>query len=351
MMRSDEDEDDRGQGEEDGASSSDGDGDDGTADVGAGCYGRAAAPADPLEGLTLDVRARLLATGAGHDAKKRKRPRPAPPGGPDPSANPTARHQSGSSTRPPVPPTAAALAAAKIAARDARRRKHRHAPQELPANRPVGRTREVLDAGDGTGANPRRAIDPRFFNAVGDVATAQDRARFRKRYRFLFDEALPAERDRLRAMLASRDLCGSDGRGNGLGPAASQRRLDVRRALDKVEARLAAEMRARREERVDTEIRRRERAAVAAGKKPYYLKSSARKTLLHVARYDELAASKGKRNEGGTLGGIPHGGAVKLSEVKAGKGAGGGKRLERALEKRRARTSAADHRALPGQRR
>lgn len=147
---------------------------------------------------------------------------------------------------------------------------------------------------------PYKPRDPRFDPAAApaDVLPA-----FRKRYKFIFDEALPAEKKRLKAAAARAK---KPERKEALAAAASA----ADEALRREAAARAAEARAAARRGV-------EKAAVAGGKAPFYpKKADARKADL-VTRYQELKAAG---------------------------------RLESFLAKRRAKLAAKDHVLVPGRR-
>ena len=166
--------------------------------------------------------------------------------------------------------------------------------------------------------------DPRFDETVAGVGgSVTDRA-FRKRYSFLYDEQLPAAKQQLRAQLkvlawSGRLACLQH---LTLHPLFSQRekRVDKREALRgqlrDVEQSLKQEALLRAEDARQTARHTREKTAVAAGKKPFYLKKAA-------AKQDDLLA--------------------KFSELKA------SGRLDKFLAKRRQKLATKDHVHAPGQ--
>jgi ribosomal RNA-processing protein 36 len=193
--------------------------------------------------------------------------------------------------------------------------------------------------------------DPRFESLSSGQYNEE---KFKKRYAFLYDEKLPAERDDLRAALA---------RAKGQG-----RREELQVKLSRVEQQLRSEEARRKREGFKKQVKvgggclvggrtwacrksaaaghpgrgataymavclppahdqhlpfppveqAKERGAVRDGKQPFYLKKSEQRRLELLAKYEELKA--------------------------------GGK-LEAYLAKRRKRNAAKDHRHLPGDRR
>lgn len=199
-------------------------------------------------------------------------------------------------------------------------RASRDAPREMSSRRPVSRYREVIQVS-------RESVmgrDPRFPTAAEAPAPAavgkgrngggggsskggggDDEAAARRRYAFLYDEAMPRERAEIKARLKRE-------RGGGARAAELQQRLA------QVEQRLRDEAARRRRQRARDELKGKEKAAVAEGKKPYFPKKSEVRAAELVARYEELKK--------------------------------GGK-LERYMEKRRRRNAAKDHRFVPSVRR
>lgn len=191
------------------------------------------------------------------------------------------------------------------------RRAHRDAPREMSSKRPVSRHREVLQVS-------REFVmgrDPRFPTAAeaptagggGGGAKGQgrdDEAAARRRFAFLYDEAMPRERAELKGRLKREK--------------SAARAAEIQERLAQVEQRLRDEAARRRRQQARDELKRGEQAAVAGGKKPYFPKKSEVRAAELVARYEELKK--------------------------------GGK-LESYMEKRRRRNAAKDHRYLPSARR
>jgi hypothetical protein len=93
---------------------------------------------------------------------------------------------------------AAAVAAARRA-RAARANKNR--PAEQSSKRPVQYVLPQLEGAAGVAPQRKAGRDPRFESLSGDL----DDAAFRKRYAFVFEEQLPEERKRLKALLQARN--------------------------------------------------------------------------------------------------------------------------------------------------
>lgn len=176
------------------------------------------------------------------------------------------------------------------------RKKSKNAPAELRSNRPVRRLREIPGA-----APPPKHSDPRFSDLHGKLSHNS----FFNGYKFLDgyqeDEIKKLQKASKKAKSDStRELLTSE-----LGKR-KQEMLERRRAL-RIKERLG-------------EIKSEERRKVAAGKKPFFLKESAKKTVAMEQRFDELKA------------------------------AGHGK-LKKFIEKKRAKNASKDRRWLPGSRR
>jgi ribosomal RNA-processing protein 36 len=195
------------------------------------------------------------------------------------------------------------------------KRESRDRPREMSSKRPVSRYREVIQVS-------REAIegrDPRFPTAADALGGGKgkgkaggggagggdaDEAAARKRFAFLYDEAMPRERAELKARLKREK--------------SAARADELRLRLVQVEQRLRDEAARRRRQQARDELRGKEKQAVAEGKRPYFAKRSEVRAAELVARYEELKK--------------------------------GGK-LEQYMEKRRRRNAAKDHRFIPSERR
>jgi hypothetical protein len=197
---------------------------------------------------------------------------------------------------------AAAAAAAARRARAARANKNR--PAEQSSRRPVQYVLPQLEGAAGV-APPRKAgRDPRFESLSGDL----NEPAFRKRYAFVFEEQLPEERKRLKALLQVRPARALRARcvlRASRGPRGAQRekkparREELKEKLVRVQQTLKRDGDARaQDKRVRTfmqrrhrpahrsahtasprpqerERRQREKEAVKGGKKPFYVKKCA----------------------------------------------------------------------------
>lgn len=143
------------------------------------------------------------------------------------------------------------------------RKKHKNAPAEMRSNRPVRRLR---DSGNNT---VPKHVDPRFSDLHGKLKPQG----FFEAYPFL-DKYQEDEISKLgKAMKKTKSPAMREHFKQELGQR-KQEMTERRRAL-KVQERMKA-------------VHAEERVKVAAGKKPFFLKDSAKKALVLEARYDEL---------------------------------------------------------------
>ena len=143
------------------------------------------------------------------------------------------------------------------------RKKHKNAPAEMRSNRPVRRLR---DSGNNT---VPKHVDPRFSDLHGKLKPQG----FFEAYPFL-DKYQEDEISKLgKAMKKTKSPAMREHLKHELGQR-KQEMTERRRALN-VQERMKA-------------VHAEERVKVAAGKKPFFLKDSAKKALVLEARYDEL---------------------------------------------------------------
>lgn len=146
------------------------------------------------------------------------------------------------------------------------KRSSKHAPTAMPANRAVGRYREVVDVPK---IKPR---DPRFDVTSGNL----DRNAVQSRYSFLNDYQ-SSELTELKKALKNPKAKLSD-----------EQRDKLQRKAVSIESKIAANKAKEREEKVRREHRTKEREAVAQGKKPFYLKRSDVKKQALVDRFEGM---------------------------------------------------------------
>lgn len=180
------------------------------------------------------------------------------------------------------------------------KREHKDRPQEVSSKRAVARFREVMQAPHSERRDPRFDSGPSA--GAGPSSSTADASR--SRYSFLFNDMLPREKADLQAKIKKES-----------NPKFKAR---LQAQLQRVEQSLKDEDLRRRTSALEKDWKAKERAAVAAGKKPYFLKDSERKRLALLAKYQALQ-ERGK--------------------------------LDKFMEKRRKKNAAKDHRYLPSGRR
>lgn len=184
----------------------------------------------------------------------------------------------------------AARSVSAAAAQKKARRESRKRPMEISTNVRPPRFREVIQV-------PKKVLrDPRFEPVYGAV----DKEGFRKRYNFLFDEELPAEKEKLQKSI---------------------KKLKDPNAIEEMKSHITwidKQLRSNPQKNVESEILRghikKEREAAKTGKRPYYLKKSEIRERKLVDKYNELK--------------------------EAGK-------LDAFIEKRRKKNASKDHRYMP----
>ena len=174
------------------------------------------------------------------------------------------------------------------------KRDHKHRPSEMTSKKPVPVLRETLQGGKHQGR------DPRFEALTGGKFVE---SAFKKRYAFVYDEKLPEERQELQEAMKR--------------TKSAAQRESLQAQLTNVKQQIASERSRRRREAFEKEVKKKENAAVAGGKRPFYLKKSEKRRQELVARYEELKSTG---------------------------------QLEKYMEKRRKRNAAKDHRYLPSRR-
>lgn len=200
----------------------------------------------------------------------------------------------------------AARDAAKMAQERAQsldfKRANRHRPSEMSSKKPVSRFREVIQV------TKKESLDPRFVESrmKGGKDDNSSAVAAASAYRFLYDEIIPSERKELKERL--------------LKEKNPKFRARVQSQLTKLDQAMNEAKAKAQRTKVLQEIKAKEKAEVAAGKKPYFLKKSEQRKLELLAKFNELKAA-------------------------------GGDKLEKFMEKRRKKNASKDHRFIPGQRR
>ncbi|KAI3925773.1 hypothetical protein MKX01_003332 [Papaver californicum] len=147
------------------------------------------------------------------------------------------------------------------------KRKNKNRPMEMSSKKPVGRFREVIQV-------PKKVIrDPRFESLCGDLDTDG----FRKRYDFLFESKLPAEKEELRKLMKkSKD------------PKVT---ADLKDRISSIDKQLKAGSAKRTDAHILTNHKKKEREAAKQGKRPYYLKPSDVRKQSLIEQYNHLKAA------------------------------------------------------------
>lgn len=147
------------------------------------------------------------------------------------------------------------------------KRANKNRPMELPVKKPVARFREVLQA-------PKQvARDPRFESLSGEY----DESRFKAAYRFLFDEEMPAEKERLRKAIKKEK-----------NPA---RKEELQGLLKGIERQIQGEQERRRKSEKEAEWKRKESEAVKEGKRPFFISKAAKKKRELLEKFKDLKES------------------------------------------------------------
>lgn len=170
------------------------------------------------------------------------------------------------------------------------KRANKNRPMEASSKKPVPAFRDVIQA-------PKKVIrDPRFESLCGTF----DNDRFRKRYNFLYENDLPAERQALKRQLRKyKD---------------PERRSEIEERIAWVDKQLKSDSTKNIETQILAKHKKKEREAAKQGKRPFYLKKSEIRKQRLVEKFNNLKSSGN---------------------------------LESYIEKKRKRNAAKDHRFMP----
>ncbi|XP_059645633.1 uncharacterized protein LOC132287140 isoform X1 [Cornus florida] len=169
-------------------------------------------------------------------------------------------------------------------------RANKNRPMEVSSKKPMSRFREVIQA-------PKKVVrDPRFESLCGEL----DVEGFKKRYNFLYENNLPAEREELRKLMKKSN-----------DPEVIN---DLENHLAWINKQLKSGSTKRTDSEILAEHKKKEREATKNGKQPFYLKKSEIHKQRLIEKYEDLKSS-GK--------------------------------LESFIEKRRRKNAAKDHRYMP----
>ncbi|THG21017.1 hypothetical protein TEA_026631 [Camellia sinensis var. sinensis] len=146
-------------------------------------------------------------------------------------------------------------------------RANKNRPMEVSAKKPVSRFREVIQV-------PKKVVrDPRFESLCGNF----DEDGFKKRYNFLYENKLPAEREELKkSMKKSSD------------PAVID---ELKNRISWIDKQIKSTATKRTDKDILSEHKKKEREATKQGKRPFYLKQSEIRKQRLVEKYEELKAS------------------------------------------------------------
>lgn len=146
-------------------------------------------------------------------------------------------------------------------------RANKNRPMEMSSKKPVGRFREVIQV-------PKKVVrDPRFESLCGNL----DVDGFKKRYNFIYENTLPAEKEDLKKqMKKTKD------------PEAIN---ELKDRMGWINKELKSASTKRTEKDILAEHKKKERAAAKKGKQPYYLKKSEIRQQNLAEKYKELKES------------------------------------------------------------
>ncbi|KAK9716509.1 hypothetical protein RND81_06G238100 [Saponaria officinalis] len=148
------------------------------------------------------------------------------------------------------------------------KRANKNRPAEFSSKVRVSSFREVVQA-------PKRVIrDPRFESLCGNF----DEAGFKKRYNFIYEESLPAEKTELQKQLKTSN-----------DPKTIQELNDRMSWINKQLKK--SESTKRTDAQILAEHKKKEREAAKQGKRPFYLKKSDIRKQTLLEKYNNLKAS------------------------------------------------------------
>ncbi|KNA08202.1 hypothetical protein SOVF_164620 [Spinacia oleracea] len=170
------------------------------------------------------------------------------------------------------------------------KRANKNRPMEVSSKKPVSRFREVIQV-------PKKVVrDPRFESLCGTL----DEEGFKKRYKFIYEENLPVEKEELKKLL-----------GSSKDPEVIEK---LRNQISVIDKQMKSDSIQLRRDQILSEQKKRVREAVKQGKRPFYIKKSEVREQMHIEKYNKLKDS-GK--------------------------------LDSFMEKKRRRNAAKDHRFMP----
>ncbi|XP_058085490.1 uncharacterized protein LOC131232966 [Magnolia sinica] len=155
----------------------------------------------------------------------------------------------------------------KSASENKHRRANKNRPMEMSSKKPVGRFREVIQA------RKKVTRDPRFESLCGTLDTDG----FRKRYSFLFEVELPAEKEKLQKLMKKSN-----------DPKVIEELKNHIAWIDKQQRSGSAK---RADTKILAEHKKKEREAAKQGKQPFYLKKSEVRERKLIEKYNHLKAT------------------------------------------------------------
>uniref|UniRef100_A0A803LQR2 rRNA biogenesis protein RRP36 n=1 Tax=Chenopodium quinoa TaxID=63459 RepID=A0A803LQR2_CHEQI len=163
-------------------------------------------------------------------------------------------------------------------------------PMEVSSKKPVSRFREVIQV-------PKKVVrDPRFESLCGNL----DEEGFKKRYNFIYEENLPAEKQELKKLLeSSKD---------------PEKITELKSRIALIDKHMKSDSTKLRRNQILSEHKKKAREAAKQGKRPYFAKKSDIRDRINMEKFKDLK-EKGK--------------------------------LDSFMEKKRRRNAAKDHKFMP----
>ncbi|XP_023535518.1 ribosomal RNA processing protein 36 homolog [Cucurbita pepo subsp. pepo] len=147
------------------------------------------------------------------------------------------------------------------------RRANKNRPMEVSSKKPVGRFREVIQA-------PKSMVrDPRFESLTGSL----DVEGFKKRYSFIYENNLPAEKEELKKQLRKTN--------------DSNVVEELKKQLSWIDKQFKSDSTKRVDAAILANHKKKEREAAKHGKKPFYLKKSEIRKQRLTEKYNTLKST------------------------------------------------------------
>ncbi|XP_004141535.1 ribosomal RNA processing protein 36 homolog [Cucumis sativus] len=146
-------------------------------------------------------------------------------------------------------------------------RANKNRPMEVSSRKPVSRFREVIQA-------PKNMVrDPRFESLSGTL----DADGFKKRYSFIYEKTLPAEKEELKKQLRKTN-----------DPNVAE---ELKKQLSWIDKQFKSDSTKRVDAAILAKHKKKEREAAKHGKKPFYLKKSEIRKQRLVEKYTNLKST------------------------------------------------------------